>query len=635
MAMINHLDFSKRTNMKKYYYTLFICLVSIFAIAQKPTLKKANKLFAKKAYAQAAEMYKALDPTKESLQNMGDAFYYNFKMPQANDAYTKLFTQHKDSVALDYYFRYAQALKGVKNYVKADSLLAIYLDRKVNTPKLIDDLKIDAPHIFELSEIEGTSDGDFGISYFGDKIVFASSRNEDSPIYKWNDLPYLDLYEGSITDDGRIENITPFSEKINTNTHESNATFTADGQTMYFSRTNKARIAVDGEKVAHIKLFKAELVDSVWTNIKELPFSSDLYSTEHPVLSKENNRLYFSSNMPGTMGSFDLYYVNIEEDGYGEPINIGAPINTIHREQFPFIAEENILYFASDGHDGLGGLDIFRTLPEDGEWSKPENLGSTINSNLDDFGFVIDTARNTGFFASNRDGVDKLYTFIRRDNLQEYIVEGVATDINSKELLPGTTVTLFDQTGKKVSEMTVGDDAKYTFVTQPNTSYRIEGHLPFYIPTVETFTTNYEGRIEFNIELLIESYDDAEEIVVTKDDGYIYIELENIYFDLNKWDIKAQAAETLDVLVGLLKKYPRMEIQLGAHTDNRSSFEYNMTLSENRAQATLEYIVSNGIDRNRLRSKGYGEAQLLVSCGDDCTETEHSINRRCEFLITR
>jgi len=636
MDTTNPQDFSKGMIMKKHYYSILLVLISFSAFAQKPTLKKANKLFAKKAYTEAAQMYKALESTKEVLQNMGDAYYYNFKMSQAVNAYNQLFTKHRDSVDLDYYFRYGQALKGTKDYTLADSLLSIYLDRKIDTKKLINDLKTEAPYLYELTEMEGTTEGDFGVTLFNDKLIFSATRNTESPLYRWNDQPYLDLYQATINDDGTLSDIKPFSEKINTDTHESNATFTADGQTMYFSRTNKNRIVVNKEKVAHVKLYKAELIDSVWTKVKELPFSSDEYSTQHPMLSKDNSKLFYSCNMPGTTGSFDIYYVDINEDGYGDPVNIGAPINTVQREQFPYIGEENVLYFASDGHDGMGGLDMFSSVPDDsGEFLKPENLGTTINSNMDDFGFVVDTSKSTGYISSNREGVDKIYTFIRRDNLQEYIVEGVVTDKNSKELLPGTTVSLFKATGERVDEMLVGDDAKYEFETEPNTSYRIEGYRPFYVPTVETFTTNYEGRIEYNIELLIESYDDAEEIVVTGEDGYIYIELENIYFDLNKWDIKEQAANTLDILVDLLKKYPRMEVQLGAHTDTRSSFDYNMTLSDNRARATLEYIVANGVERRRLRSKGYGESQPLVNCGDDCSETEHSINRRCEFVITR
>ena len=445
-----------------------------------------------------------------------------------------------------------------------------------------------------------------------------------------------------VSEDKKLVNIQPFSKEINTKTHESNATFTTDGKTMYFSRTNDKRIAIGEELVATVKIYKAELIDNVWGHVTEMPFSSDLYSTQHPVLSKDNSKLYFSSDMPGTLGSFDIFYVDIiksnegyAENSYGDPINLGSTINTIHREQFPFVDDEGTLYFASDGHQGIGGLDIFMSKYFDGAYSKPLNLGETINSESDDFGFVLKLEDDTGYMSSNRSGYDNLYAFTREENKRQFTVRGTVRDKNSQNLLPGSTITLFDENDEQVGQMVVGEDAEYVFDTEPNKVYSIEGHRDFYIPTTEIFVTNDDGNITLNIELAIESYDDAEDIVVTKDDGYIYIELENIYFDFNKYDIKPEAARTLDVLVDLLNKYPRMEIQLGAHTDNRASDLYNLTLSHNRAAATLEYIVENGIDRKRLRSKGYGERVPLVDCKDKCTEEEHSINRRCEFLILK
>ena len=254
---------------------------------------------------------------------------------------------------------------------------------------------------------------------------------------------------------------------------------------------------------------------------------------------------------------------------------------------------------------------------------------------MDDFGFVLNDSIQEGFLSSNRDGNDKIYSFIRKENERTFIVEGVVRDKNSKELLPGTKVTLFQEDGTSLGDMVVGEDGKYLFYTKPNRTYKIEGYRNFYIPTTEEFKTTDEGKIEFNIELEVESYDDAEEIDVTKTDGYIYIELENIYFDLNKYNIKPQAAKTLDVLVSLLQKYPRMEVQLGAHTDSRNSDAYNQRLSVNRANATYDYLVSHGINKERLQSKGFGESQPLVSCGNNCSEDEHSINRRCEFIILK
>jgi outer membrane protein OmpA-like peptidoglycan-associated protein len=341
--------------------------------------------------------------------------------------------------------------------------------------------------------------------------------------------------------------------------------------------------------------------------------------------------------MPGGYGSFDIYYVDLAKEGtYSSPINLGPSINTKHREQFPFISADSTLYFSSNGLIGFGGLDIFmcEVDKDSNTFNTPLNLGEHVNTGKDDFSFVVNSEDNTGFLSSNRSGEDNIYHFQREKNERTYIVEGTVTDVNSQLILPNTIVTLFDENDTFVERMTVGADGKYKFYTKPNSSYRIEGFKPLFIPKDILFTTKDSGRIELDIELELESYDDAEDIVV-EIDGYVFIQLENIYFDLDKWNIEQQAATTLNVLVDLMKKYDRMEVQLGAHTDTRSTYDYNLVLSNNRAKAAMEYLISKGINKSRLTSIGYGETQLLVNCGDDCSEDEHSINRRCEFIITK
>jgi len=634
--MINHHGFSKLNVMKKNYTILCLICFSCFGFAQKRNLNHANKLFANKAYIEAAEIYKQLDPNQEILQKLSDCYYYNSQMTQAKIEYSKLFNMYKYSLGPITYFRYAHSSMGTNDYKTADKIMSEYLGQEVNTKLFMEELQKIVPYNYEIKEVDsGSGEGDFGISYYGNQVVFASLRNIDNPRYGWNNKPYLDLYKATVSKDKILENITPFSENINTKTHESNATFSKDGKIIYFSRTNDKRTQIGKEKYAVVKIYKAELIDGVWSNIQVMPFSSDTYSTQHPVLNKTNTKLFFSSDMPSSNGSFDIYYVNISDDNYSDPINLGNSINTLHREQFPFLSEDNSLYFSSNGHNGFGGLDIYSSQLKDTIYLKPLNLGISINTGMDDFSFILNDSIQEGFLSSNRTGVDKLYAFSRTENRRTFIVTGDVRDKHTKKLLPGTKITLMKTDGTIIDEMFVGEDAKYVFNTEPNMVYKIEGYRSFYIPTNEEFNTNEDGKIEFNIELEIESYDDAEEIVITKTDGYIYIELENIYFDLDKWDIKPQAAKTLDVLVNLLKKYPRMEIQLGAHTDSRSSDEYNIQLSLNRANSTLEYLVSNGINNNRLKSKGYGESQPLVLCGDNCTEDEHSINRRCEFKILK
>ncbi|WP_028872528.1 OmpA family protein [Psychroserpens burtonensis] len=622
--------------MNKNYILIYLLCVCSLSFGQKKSLKRANKLFDNKAYVEAAKLYKQLEDTQESLEKLGDSYYFNFQMKKAKDAYKKLFENYKDSLDLEVYFRYANALKGIEDYDTGDRIMSDYSNLPENTPQLIEELTSLTPYLYKVNQIKsGSNIGDFGITYFKDKVVFASLRNSDNPKYAWNENPYLDLYKASVSEDKNLENVEPFSEEINSKTHESNATFSSDGKTMYFSRTNKKRVKIGDEKIAVVKIYRAKLIDSAWTKITVMPFSSDFYSTQHPTLNKDNTKLYFSSDMPSTSGSFDIYYVDITGENYSNPINLGGTINTKHREQFPFITNEETLYFASNGHKGLGGLDLYLSTYKDAQFEEALNLGHTINSGMDDFGFVLQDSIQEGFFSSNRDGKDRLYVFTREPNVKTYFLEGEVRDKNSKEILPGSLVTLFNEDGNIVKQIIVGDDAKYKFETEPNKAYKIEGYRSFYIPTLEDINTNEEGKIEFDIELEIESYDDAEDIVVTKTDGYIYIELENIYFDLDEWAIKPKAAKTLDILVNLLKKYPRMEVQLGAHTDSRSSDSYNLVLSNNRAKSTLNYIASRGVDNVRLKSKGFGETQPLVDCDDNCSEVEHSINRRCEFIILK
>ncbi|RYZ75941.1 MAG: hypothetical protein EOP06_31790, partial [Proteobacteria bacterium] len=338
----------------------------------------------------------------------------------------------------------------------------------------------------------------------------------------------------------------------------------------YFNRTGDKKVKVGDEKFASVRLMRAEFADGKWTNITELPFSGETFSTEHPVLSKDGKKLYFSSDRPGGQGSFDIYYVDVREDGtFGEPQNLGNTVNTEHREQFPHLSDDgNLLYFASDGHQGLGGLDIFMSRAYDGKFAKPVNLGETLNSSVDDFAYVVNEKQNKGYLSSNRNkGTDNLYSFIRFENEESYIVEGDVKDKNTKEPLAGTTVTLYDENGKLIGQMVVGEKADYIFSTEPNKKYRIEAVRDFYIPHSEEFTTNEQGKMRYTIELFVECYDDAEEIITRRQDGKIQIVLENIYFDLNKWDIKPEAARVLDVLYDLLSKYPEMQIELGAHTD--------------------------------------------------------------------
>ena len=627
--------------MKKQTYILAsLLLVSGIVLAQKSNLKRADKLFEMRSYMEAAEIYETKDRTQDVLQNLADSYYYNANLQKAVKTYRELFVNYGDSIAIEFHFRYAQALKGVQDYKEADAHLSKYYNQEINTPAFIELNEKTTPHTFQLAQLineTGTS-SDFGLAFYGeDKVAFASTRNTENPSYSWNNLPYLDLYFATLTNDGKLENITPFSSEINTTSHESNATFSSDGKTMYFNRTNATRTKTDEERIAHIQIFKAEWVDGTWANVTKLPFNSNSYSCEHPSLSNDGKTLYFASDMPGTLGGFDIFKVAINEDGtYGTPENFGAKINTKHREQFPYISDMDVLYFASDGHLGYGGLDIFRSRLVDGSFDLPVNLGSSVNSNLDDFAFTIREKDNTGFVSSNRSGFDRLYNFAREGNpLTKYLVSGLVNDKNSKTPLLGALVTLFDSKGSIIQDVIVGEKADYSLKTEPNKVYKIRAEQKGYISQEFEFYTSGKEKNQQNINFSLEAYKDVDARIKENEKGALQVELDKIYFDFNKSKIRQDAATTLNVLVDLMNKYPLMQIEVSAHTDYRGKDHYNLELSKRRAAATLEYLVSKGIDRNRLKSEGYGETQPLNNCVKPgvCDQAGYELNRRCEFTI--
>lgn len=623
--------------MKKLLLILLSLILTFSAFSQKVSQKNADALFEKKSYLEAAAMYAQLKESHNNLKNLGDCYYNNSQMVYASRYYGKLFLNYKDSIKPEYYFKYAHALLGSKDIPQADVIMGEYLKFPVNTPKFIASLNNNVPHNYVLTPISKViTNGDFGATFWNNKIVFASTRSGQGKAFGWNGKPYLDLFIGDIDETGALTNVVPFSNEINSKTHESSPTFSSDGKTMYFSRTNDKKVKVGNEKVANVKIFKAELVGKKWTNIKPLSFCSDEYSFMHPSLSKDGKKLYFCSDMPGSLGSFDIFVVDVlENNTFGIPQNLGNTINTIHLEQFPFISEDGTtLYFASNGLQGMGGMDIFMSKAYQDVFSKPLNMGETINSNLDDFAYVLDEKTGKGYISTNRNGNDNIYSFTRSENMSRFVVEGEVKDKNSQQPLPGTIVTLYDENDKLIAQMVVGADADYVFSTEPNKKYRVEAIKDLYIPHSEVFTTNEDGKLRYTIEMFMECYDDAEEIITKRDDGKVLIELENIYFEWNKWELTPDSQRILDVLVNLLKKYPHMHIELGAHTDSRASEMYNMILSNKRASSALEYLVKNGINRKRLKYKGYGETMPLVKC-EPCTEEQHAINRRCEFIILK
>lgn len=647
--------------MKKViFFLVALNFFSVYSYCQNGKLEKANKDYQNFAYVDAIKTYERLFvkgyKSSDMLQKLGNAYYFKADLENAAKWYGELFNFTQD-VEPEYYYRYAQSLKGIKDYKKADEMLLLFNEKNGNDlrAKLANDQKNYLAVIkknsgrYTIENAGINSDmSDYGSSFYDNKVVFASSRDTASmgnKIHDWTGETFTNLYAADMGDEGALFSPEKFGNKLNSKFHESTPVFTKDGKTVYFTRNNfLKKKGKDKDDTILLKIYKATLEGNEWKNIIELPFNSNEYSVAHPALSFDEKTLYFSSDMPGTFGQSDLFKVAIlSDETYGTPENLGNTINTEGRETFPFISSQNELYFASDGHPGLGGLDIFvSTLEKDGTYKIVSNVGEPLNSSKDDFSFLIDTQTKVGYISSNRTGgigSDDIYKFKEIKKLEtkcEQSLTGVATDQETGELLSNAKVTLSDANYKVLKEVITGADGKFDFgMVDCDTKYYIKTEKPQHA-TVETstITPKTSGKTFVPVELA----KPVVKVAVGKNlaDKDIF-NIKQIYFDLDKSFIRADAEIELAKILDILEQYPTMEIDIRSHTDSRNTAQYNQTLSDKRAKATMEWLISKGISKSRLTAKGYGESQLKNYCSDgvQCTEDEHQMNRRSEFIITK
>lgn len=499
--------------------------------------------------------------------------------------------------------------------------------------------------IYSIKNIDvNTKYSDFGVSYYkDDKVIFASSRKDKAKYSKkWrpNNQLFLELYEGLIGKDGEIDSLQLFSDNINTKYHESNAVFTKDGTTVYFSSNNylDKNYKTDKNKVNLIQLYRAKVdKDGNWSDIQPMPFNSKEYQTGHPALNEAEDKLYFVSDMPGTRGLTDIYVVDIYWDGsYGLPRNLGPNINTPRKQMFPFV-KDNILYFASDDIvDGFGGLDLYHVpLNKDGlVKERAKNMGAPLNSALDDFSIVFAEDGNTGYFSSNREGGkgdDDIYYFTRKRCMQTIV--GVVTNSETKEILPNTEVKIIDVEKDKVLTKVVSDEnGKYSFTIRCSKRYKIETSKEEYKPAVADVLATSVFDFGHTKDLALTPVV-PEKFV--KERGKIMVKINPIYFDYDRSFIRPDAEFELKKIVEIVKEYPNIILEFGSHTDSRGSDSYNLKLSQRRAMSTINWLLENGVPSKNIQGKGFGETQLVNKCnnGVDCNEYEHQLNRRSEFVV--
>ena len=631
----------------RFVYIYAILILSYCSSNAQSKKQEGSNNFDNYAHMQAISTYDELAKQgfsqEEICKNLGNANYLNARYDEAAIWYGKLFELQETTIAPDYLYRFAQSLKSIENYEESDIWMKKFEAIKgsdvralkfSDNPEYLDDIR-KMPVRYTVKNLSSVNSdrSDFAPSFYLNDLVFSTDRDMQH-INKKNSKPYLNLYLASFLENGEYGKVSSLSTELNIKTNESSSVFAKDGNTVYFTRnnSNKGNFNRDKKGVSRLKIYSARSKGGIWTDITELPFNDKTYSVAHPTLNANETKLFFSSDMPGTVGSSDIFYVDINPDGtFGEPQNLGPKINTEGKETFPFIAESGILYFSSDGHLGLGGLDLFSVdLENDGIVT---NMGRPLNSKDDDFSLIIDETGQNGFFASNRYGGiggDDIYRF--EDTTDCLItVEGIAIDKDDASTLAETLIMAYDKNQTKLAEVKTQSDGSF-LLTLPcqDEQFRLVGTLNDYVDA-----TLYLSPSETNIGGVRLEIEQKEKVANLGSDLTKVLKLEPIYFDLNSSYVRTDSYAELDKVVDYMRKRPDIKIAVGSHTDSREGDDYNLWLSARRAKRTVEYITSKGIEKSRISGKGYGETQLINKCsnGVRCSNKAHQLNRRSEFIV--
>ena len=646
--------------ISKYILLAFVVAFTSSVFAQNGKIQSVKDDYRDFAYVKTSEVllevaekgYKSAD----LFQKLGNSFYYQDKMEEAAKWYGELMAMD-EVIEPEYYFRYALALKGIEDYEGSDKWMKKFnelkpedLRGKAFLSKVDYRTSIEASSRDDIEVINldfNTEFSDFGAAEYENEIVFASASGGGRK-YRWNEQPYLDLFSVEKKEDGSFGEVKSLEGDVNTKFHESSPVFSPNGKYMFFTRNNyfHSKYKEDNTGINRLQLYRASLSeDGSWDDIHKIHFNSEDYSVAHPTLNVTGSRLYFASDMPGTYGQSDIFVVDVNDDGtLGEPENLGSSINTEGKETFPFMNTNGDLYFSSTGFPGLGGRDIFKSEGVDAKVEKSssrnfpiENVGKPVNSVSDDFAYYENLVTKRVYFSSNREGgkgSDDIYTFEITECKQ--LVTGTVLDIKTNEPIPNATVVLFDGEGNEIERKTVAEDAVFEFDLACKTEYLVRGEKEKYTSDEKRFATPSKQQ-DLELQLFLEI---DEQQIEPCDDLAKVLDIPIIYFDFDKSNVRYDAEIELQKVLAVLNKYPTMNIDIRSHTDCRGTASYNEKLSERRAKSTRQYLIDKGISSERLTAKGYGESRLVNDCGceptseSSCSEEEHQLNRRSEFIIT-
>lgn len=719
------------------------------AVAQDGLVRKGDKHFDRLAFEEAIQYYeraavKGADPSAIAAK-LGDSYWNIRDLESAEKWYQKAVSM--PDCAPQVLYRYASALRSNGKFEESDSWLNRYEARMENDARV--DLQVGSttygPQLRSTSSEKvvitsmnlNSEAAELAPFIHAGKLYFASSRPVEINTkrrHSWDGLPFLDLYEGKIGPNGEVSEFSEL-DAINTSYHESNIAFSEDGKTIYFTRNNvfNGKKELTKDKVNNLQIFSRSLVNDEWMNEKRFPHSSNEYSTGHPTITADGLTMFFTSDMPGGQGGTDIWMTEFINGDWSTPTNLGPNVNTPGNEMFPFIHPSGLFFFASDGHKGLGGLDVLFTNLEKGNSTAIRNPGGPINSGADDFGLVMNDEMTRGYFVTNREGGkgnDDIMLFDLAAPFAGVLkIQGIAKDGTTGAPLPNVRVDILEKSNgnEVVGSVTTGTDGIYEFTVDADKLYQLDGTLDKFRSDTETVgtaglndmdstmvselvlfpenaltlvvnvknsktqdlledvdvqvsemvsgdlvisgRTDGDGSIrtvlqgvapgdelQYRVKLGKKGFAPEErmyrrkiesvgEVLVLEDlvpievggDLAKLINLNPIYFDVSKHDIRPDAAAELDKIVKVMMEYPNMVIELGSHTDSRGSDAYNESLSDKRAKSSAAYIVSKGVDGDRITGKGYGEGRLVNECsnGVRCTKAQHQENRRTEFIVVK
>lgn len=682
--------FAARIPMKKITFLYNIAFIIVFLL-HSTGCSNLHKIFEvvtpetayeNKQYDIAAGLLQDAYKSEKNLQEqakiaykIGECYRFNNKTDKAEEWYKKAMDLTGDAPMM---YKYGLMLKANGKYEEAEKLFIRYVKSfpverafgKKQLNSVMQSIEWKAkptPHQLTNLDINSSASDYAPVLYGNNKFVFSSARKdalgEDN--YGWTGEKHSDIFISNLIDYKQLSGVNSIGAKINSRYNEGTCSFTADGKTMYFTRCGS-----DGKRNDYCQIYKSQFTDKSWSEPERIQlFESDSINVGQPFITMDSKNLYFSANSPDGVGDKDIYMAEYKNGEWTNVRNLGPEINTSAYEGFPYIGIDGLLYFASNGHVGMGGLDIFKAKKNGKKWTDVENLKYPMNSPADDFGLIfipappqdmIDEVQSMGYFTSSRNGGrgnDDIYAFIEGypkpeiidtselipQNQVVYILKGTVKQKTYKDAEDPKSTLLADQKSpealveilgldlsSRIDDRTVTDESgKFTSIIEANSEYKITISKNGYF--TQSIMLNSKEAIEESKDTFVVNT----QIVLDKIFRQKEIVLPNIYYDLDSYAIRSDAKPVLDKLALTLTENPDLHIELGSHTDSRGTAKYNLTLSQNRAQSVVDYLVTKGIDRTRMIARGYGESLLVNNCSDNvnCPEEKHQENRRTTFKV--